>query len=585
MPDGTPLSPVVMEDDRKDDGLGTTAESRGWKYWLFQCQEQIFAIWFWLTHPFAFLRGWPRLGAINRIVIAPQDLRTSDPTAASDIYSGYFSFAGKALSSGGRSPFSLQSVPIGWSEELMGFGWLRHLRAADSALTRANARALVDDWILLCKPSNALAWETGITARRLMSWISQSPFILEGADQEFYKRFVRSIRKQSDYLSKFMHESRSPERRLRAAIALCYVALSTQASARHLNRVSRLMAQELNRQILADGGHISRNPALLIELLADLLPLRQVYASQNVEPPQALLYAIDRIGPMLRLFRHMDGNLGLFNGMGATPTDLVATLIAYQDALAHAMENAEPSGYQRLQIGQTVLMIDCGAAPKPADGGFAHAGCLSFEYSDGSQRLIMNCGAPLQDHEEWRHAARLTQAHSTLVLGEQSSALFAPRDSVDWPRFAPVLAGPEQIQIERSTHDDGLLIKASHDGYRRGFGIDHQRQLTLTEAGTLIGEDQLLIHSANRAHKSGDSYTIRFHLHPSLEASLDPTLFQVNLRGPDSRRWIFSSADRAIDIEESIIFATPDGGRRSLQLVLRGHFRDTATMRWQLRRA
>ena len=91
--------------------MKTTAEHRGWRYWIFQSREQALKVWFWLTYPFAFLRGWPRLGAINRIVIAPQDLRTSDPTAASDIYSGYFSFAGKALSSGGRSPFSLASVP------------------------------------------------------------------------------------------------------------------------------------------------------------------------------------------------------------------------------------------------------------------------------------------------------------------------------------------------------------------------------------------------------------------------------------------------------------------------------------------
>lgn len=565
--------------------MKTTAENRGWRYLVFQCREQALKVWFWLMHPFAFLRGWPRLGAINRIVIAPQDLRTSDPTVASDIYSGYFSFAGKSLSSGGRSPFSLTAVPIGWSEELMGFGWLRHLRAADSALTRANARALVDDWILLCKPSNALAWETGITARRLMSWISQSPFVLEGADQEFYKRFVKSIRKQSDYLSKFTHECRSPERRLRAYIALCYVALSTQASPRHLNRVSRQMGQELNRQILADGGHISRNPALLIELLADLLPLRQVYASQNIAPPQALLNAIDRIGPMLRLFRHMDGNLALFNGMGATPTDLVATLIAYQDALAHAMENAEPSGYQRLQFGPHVLVMDCGPVPSQAYAGFAHAGCLSFEYSDGAQRLIMNCGMPLQDHDDWRSAARLTQAHSTLVIGDASSAAFAPNGSVDWPRSPPLLTGAEHVTFSRQQNEDGLSLTATHDGYRRTHGIDHRRIITLTEAGTLSGEDHLIIHSANRAHKMDDEYHVRFHLHPALEASLDASMYQVNLRGPDSRRWVFSCADVMIGIEESVIFATPDGGRRSLQLVLRGRFRETSVMRWQLRKA
>ncbi|NLH82532.1 MAG: hypothetical protein GX458_17050, partial [Phyllobacteriaceae bacterium] len=34
-----------------------------------------------------------------------------------------------------------------WARVLHGFGWLRHLRAADSAVARGNARALVDDWL------------------------------------------------------------------------------------------------------------------------------------------------------------------------------------------------------------------------------------------------------------------------------------------------------------------------------------------------------------------------------------------------------------------------------------------------------
>ena len=36
-------------------------------------------------------------------------------------------------------------------------------------------------------------------------------------------------------------------------------------------------------------------------------------------PPPALLNAIDRMMPMLRFFRHGDGNFALFNGMGPTP--------------------------------------------------------------------------------------------------------------------------------------------------------------------------------------------------------------------------------------------------------------------------
>ena len=40
----------------------------------------------------------------TRLLYAPQDLRTADPTVATDIYAGFFVFAGRPLATGGRSP-------------------------------------------------------------------------------------------------------------------------------------------------------------------------------------------------------------------------------------------------------------------------------------------------------------------------------------------------------------------------------------------------------------------------------------------------------------------------------------------------
>ena len=91
---------------------------------------------------------------------------------------------------------------------------------------------------------------------------------------------------------------------------------------------------------------------MLIELLLDLLPLRQVFTHRNVQPPAALNNAIDRIMPMLRFFRHGDGNFALFNGMGPTPVDLLATVLAYDDARGAPVSNAPHSGYQRLDAGR-----------------------------------------------------------------------------------------------------------------------------------------------------------------------------------------------------------------------------------------
>src|SRR5579862_8162028 len=83
----------------------------------------------------------------ERLIIAPRDIRTVDPIAAEDIYAGYFALAGRAVNVHGLSPFEAPAPSPAWAEALHGFGWLRHLHAADTALSRANARALVEDWL------------------------------------------------------------------------------------------------------------------------------------------------------------------------------------------------------------------------------------------------------------------------------------------------------------------------------------------------------------------------------------------------------------------------------------------------------
>jgi len=52
---------------------------------------------------------WRFASAISeRLLIAPQDLRTADPTRASEIYAGRFAFAGKIVICDGRSPFEIE---------------------------------------------------------------------------------------------------------------------------------------------------------------------------------------------------------------------------------------------------------------------------------------------------------------------------------------------------------------------------------------------------------------------------------------------------------------------------------------------
>src|SRR5690606_30991244 len=152
-----------------------------------------------------------------------------------------------------------------------------------------------------------------------------------------------------------------------------YAALSLPAPAAQLRSASRHLAAELERQILPDGGHVSRNPMALLELLADLLPLRHTYANQAESPPPELIAAVERMLPALRFFRHRDGALALFCGMGATGQDRVAAILRHDDTAGQPLTNMHYSGYQRLTMGGTTIIADTGVAPPTDMAHEAHA--------------------------------------------------------------------------------------------------------------------------------------------------------------------------------------------------------------------
>lgn len=526
--------------------------------------------------------------APERLLIVPPDMRTSDATIANDIYSGYFVFGGRAVATGGRSPFTVEPPSDVWSEILYGFGWLRHLRAADTALARANARALVDEYLRVQPPPAAR--RAVVCARRAMAFLSQSPLILDRADHAFYHKLMRALGRDIRVLARAMNDHPKPQTRLVCAVAAAYAGLSIEGFEGLARRASKALARELDRQILPDGGHVGRNPKTILELLLDLLPLKQVYLARGVEPPQALLQAIDRIPPMLRLLRHGDGTLALFNGMGSTPVDHLTTLLFYDEARASPLQRGLVSGYERLEAKGALAIVDVGAAPPPQHAAEAGAGTLAFEFSIRGQRLIVNCGAPRSLRDPVAQLVRATAAHSTLVLDDVSSASFlaesgwAGRRLVSrWlkRRLGPViLRGAERVRVERP---EPLRLVAEHDGYVPRFGLLHERRLFLSPDGdALAGEDRL---AAER--EAGDEPTrgdLRFHLHPGVRASLAQGGRVAMLVLPDGETWQFSAHGRALVLEESVFLAATDGARKTEQIVLSFDPKKESAVDWRFER-
>jgi uncharacterized heparinase superfamily protein len=532
------------------------------------------------AHPIV---NWPfSFGKADRIVIAPQDLRTSDATRASEVYAGRFAFAGKVVTCDSRSPFEMAPPSEDWAAALFGFSWLRHLRAAQSGITRANARALVDEWITLNRSHDPIAWRADVVARRVMSWLSQAPLVLDGADAQFYRRFLRSLTRQVRHLRHTAWQARDGVPRLQAAIALAYAALCMARQQRHIRAATKRLSEELSRQILPDGGHISRNPGALIELLVDLLPLRSVFTARNLVPPPALLNAIDRMMPMLRFFRHGDGNFALFNGMGPTPTDLLTTILAYDDARGAPLANAPHSGYQRLESAGTLVLMDAGRPPPMAVSQEAHAGCLSFELSTKQNRIVVNCGLPVAGREGWRQVARTTAAHSTVTFNDTSSCRFIEAGPIKRMLYGtPMIAGPREVAVAREEQADAVVLRASHDGYADIFNLIHQRVLVLAADGRRLDGEELFTPARGALIPADrDQFAVRFHLHPSVKANRLSDGHSAMLAMPNKEVWTFSAYEDRVDIEESVYLAGADGPRRTVQLVIYGRARNTTHVQW-----
>jgi uncharacterized heparinase superfamily protein len=539
------------------------------------------------------LRGHPfiRLSFItrkaDRLLIAPQDLRTADGTRASEIYAGRFAFAGKVVVSDGRSPFQTPPPSDEWAAALFGFGWLRHLRAAESGITRANARALVDEWIAVQGAWDKIAWQPEIMARRVTAWLSQAPLILHDADAQFYRRFLKSLVRQVRYLRHTAMEARDGVPRMQALVALTYAALCMAGQTRHMRGAVKQLVSEIERQILPDGGHVSRNPGALIELLLDFLPLRHAFQARNLAPPPQLNNAIDRMMPMMRFFRHGDGSFAHFNGMGPTQPDLMATILAYDDARGAPLSNALHSGYQRAEIGEMVLLIDTGMPPPIPVSQEAHAGCLSFELSHGLQRIVVNCGLPVTHRETWRQVTRATAAHSTVVFNDTSSCRFLEGGSFKRMLGTPIVSGPTDIPVTREERDDAIIIRTSHDGYADRFKVIHQRALKLALSGDRIDGEDLFVATEGDTIPANvsDEFAVRFHLHPSIKANKLSDGRGAMLVLPSRDAWIFNGYEDRVEIEESVYLSGSDGPRRATQIVIYGRARKVPRVHWSFNHA
>jgi uncharacterized heparinase superfamily protein len=519
-------------------------------------------------------------GTPDRLVVAPTDLHPADSFAGEEIAAGRFPLAGRILECDGDSPFALELPSEEFAVRLHSFGWLRHMRLVDPEKAAQTSRFIVDDWLQSHgRVIGGLAWRPDVAAQRIIAWLSHSPVVLKDADYPFYRRFLKSLAFQVRYLRHVADTTRDGEPRLRVRIALAMASIAMPATASRMRKAARNLDEELDRQILADGGHCSRNPRAALDLLLDLLPLRQTYVNLGHDMPTQLIPCIDRIYPALRFFRHQGGELALFNGATYTLANELMSALRY-DETGGAPFKALPSiNYDRLAVKETVVLMDTGVLKAVDLSATASAGTLSIEISSSKNRFIVNSGRPRFAGEAMRQLSRTTAAHSVATLNDTSSS------RISTSRFlGPIIVGGVKTvtvsRTERESGADGMT--ASHDGYLKRFGLLYERDVLVAATGNEIrGRERFFRPNDPTGAIDKGVAVVRFHIHPTIQlyrASSNET----RLVAPDGEAWALTCVDVPVEEDEDVFFADPSGVRASRQLTLTMPLHTMPEVQWSL---
>ena len=425
-------------------------------------------------------------------------------------------------------------------KKLNSFYWFFSI---DLKSSKKVVQSIISYWINNNQKYNPKSWDFDLTAKRIISWLSNHNLTYDGGSQNYKNNFNNIIKKQTNHLINEINKSNTIDDKLIGCASVILVGLSYQENKKYLQFGTSLLEKITKSTLDNMGFPKSRNIKQLIFYLKHFILIREWFKESQNKVPEHIDEAIFYLGQGYAFFWQNTGCDLLFNGNNISNNydfDNYLKKLGYK----FKNEDLEFGGYTIFNNKKVCLAIDTGSSPEFKFTDDYQSGALSIEIVSNGKKLISNCGYNIRNIE-LNKLSRSTAAQSALIIDDNSSCKFI-KSKKTWK----IKKNLKILKKETVFEKNYWKIKASHDGYLKKYKSIHEREIEFfPQQMRFIGIDKIIKKKTNNNYK----FDIRFHMEPNVKLMKTQDnktiLIQLNDEG-----WKFTCDKYHIDIDNGLYF-------------------------------
>ena len=442
-------------------------------------------------------------------------------------------------------------------EKLNNFFWFFSL---DLKSSKKTTQEIIKNWISNNKKYKKDSWEFDLTAKRVISWLSNHQLTYEESDQEYRSTFDHMIQKQTNHLLNEINNSKEIENKLIGCAAIILTGLSYKNEKQYLVNGLNLLKKIVKSSIDNQGFPKSRNIRQLIFYLKYFIIIREWFKESQSIIPEYIDENIYYLGSSYAfIWQNINQDI-FFNGNYSSKNK---EFDQYLKRFGYSFKNQvkELGGYTILKNKKITLAADIGSSPDKIFSGDYQAGALSFEIFSNNRKLISNAGYYSDKNNKFNKLSRSTSLHCALTIEDYSSCNFKKTKNNFF-----IKKGLKILKKNIVFENNYWKISGAHDGFLIKFGANYEREIEFyPEQMKFIGYDKLFRKSPNKEIK----FDIRFHLEPDTKLMKTQDNKSILIQIEDEG-WKFSCDNFDINIDNGLYFGNKNSYKENQNIFISG---------------